>query len=159
VPEHWAVKPLKRIAEFINGDAFKPTEWSDSGTPIIRIQNLNGSRDFNRIARPVEDRYLVHSGDLLFGWSGNRGTSFGPFVWQYDEVCALNQHIFRVVSKALGREYLYWLLKAVTKKVEDEAHGIIGMVHITKGDLGAITVPIPPDDEAATIRGCEEITD
>ena len=94
VPQHWEVTPLKHLAEFINGDAFKPTEWAESGTPIIRIQNLNGSDDFNYFDGEVEPRYLVHDGDLLFGWSGNRGTSFGPFLWRKTEVCALNQHIF-----------------------------------------------------------------
>ncbi len=146
VPSDWNVVPLKHIAQFINGDAFKPTDWADSGIPIIRIQNLNGSDDFNYFDGKVEDRYLVHDGDLLFGWSGNRGTSFGPFIWHYSEVCALNQHIFKVVPVALDKAELYWTLKAVTSHVEDQAHGIIGMVHITKGDLGAIKVPVPSSE-------------
>ena len=158
VPEHWAVIPLKRLADFINGDAFKPTEWAESGIPIIRIQNLNGGEEFNFYDGEVEPRYLVHDGDLLFGWSGNRGTSFGPFLWKRKEVCALNQHIFRVVPISASKQVLYWTLKAVTAHVEDQAHGIIGMVHITKGDLGAINVPIPPEQEhhqVATFLGQE----
>jgi type I restriction enzyme S subunit len=151
VPEHWETIPLKHFADFTNGEAFKPAEWSDSGMPIIRIQNLNEGEDFNYYDGVVEDRYLVHDGDLLFGWSGNRGTSFGPFRWSRNEVCALNQHIFRVVPRAIGKQALYWILKAVTAHVEDQAHGIIGMVHITKSDLGAINVPIPEPLEQASI--------
>ena len=151
VPEHWETVPLKHLADFINGDAFKPAEWADSGMPIIRIQNLNGGEDFNYYDGVVEDRYLVHDGDLLFGWSGNRGTSFGPFRWSRNEVCALNQHIFRVVPRAIAKQALYWILKAVTAHVEDQAHGIIGMVHITKGDLGAINVPVPEPFEQYNI--------
>ena len=143
VPEHWDIVPLKHLAEFINGDAFKPAEWAEAGVPIIRIQNLNGSDDFNYADGEVEERYLVHDGDLLFGWSGNRGTSFGPFLWRYHEVCALNQHIFRVVPWVTDKHSLFWTLKAVTAHVEDQAHGIIGMVHVTKGDLGSINVPVP----------------
>jgi type I restriction enzyme S subunit len=151
VPEHWEVKPLKHLADFINGAAFKPSEWSESGMPIIRIQNLNGGEEFNYFDGEVEKRYLVHDGDLLFGWSGNRGTSFGPFLWRRNEVCALNQHIFRVVPYSADKGELYWILKAVTAQVEDQAHGIIGMVHVTKGDLGAINVPIPPPAEQTAI--------
>ncbi|MEO5795598.1 MAG: restriction endonuclease subunit S [Rhodoferax sp.] len=151
VPGHWEVVPLKHLANFINGDAFKPTEWADSGTPIIRIQNLNGSDNFNYYDGEVESRYLVNDGDLLFGWSGNRGTSFGPFLWRHPEVCALNQHIFRVVPYHAEKRSLYWTLKAVTAHVEDQAHGIIGMVHVTKGDLGAICVPTPPVSEQTQI--------
>jgi type I restriction enzyme S subunit len=151
VPEGWSAKPLKHIAEFINGDTFKPSAWSESGLPIIRIQNLNGSEEFNYFDGAIESRYLVHDGDLLFGWSGNRGTSFGPFLWHRAEVCVLNQHIFRVVPKSLCKRALFWTLKAVTAHVEDQAHGIIGMVHITKGDLGAISVPLPPLPEQTAI--------
>lgn len=151
VPAHWGVMPLKHLADFINGDAFKPSEWADAGTPIIRIQNLNGGEEFNYFAGEVEERYLVRESDLLFGWSGNRGTSFGPFIWRHDGIYALNQHIFRVIPRAMDPKGLYWILKAVTAHVEDQAHGIIGMVHITKGDLGAVNVPIPNSDEQTAI--------
>ena len=153
VPEHWELVPLKHMADFINGDAFKPSEWAESGIPIIRIQNLNGSEEFNYYQGEVEPRYLVHDGDLLFGWSGNRGTSFGPFLWRHKEVCALNQHIFRVMPRSINKYSLFWILKAVTAHVEDQAHGIIGMVHITKGDLGAISVPTPSVAEQSAIAG------
>ena len=110
--------------------------------PLFEFRILTEANTLTTVT-VVEDRYLVHDGDLLFGWSGNRGTSFGPFRWSRNEVCALNQHIFRVVPRAIGKQALYWILKAVTAHVEDQAHGIIGMVHITKGDLGAINVPVP----------------
>lgn len=35
--------------------------------------------------------------------------------------------------------------------MEEEAHGIIGMVHITKGKLGAVKVPVPPPEEQQAI--------
>ncbi|MHB1681506.1 MAG: restriction endonuclease subunit S [Bacilli bacterium] len=143
VPEHWDVVPLKGLAEFINGDAFNPTEWSEAGLPIIRIQNLNGGEEFNYYEGKTQERYLVRPGDLLFGWSGNRGTSFGPFIWNRSGLYVLNQHIFRVKPRRENSICLYWMLKAVTAHVEEQAHGIIGMVHITKGDLGAIRVPFP----------------
>lgn len=151
IPATWKVMPLKHVADFINGDVFKPSDWADAGIPIIRIQNLNGGEDFNYFDGSVAQRYLVHDNDLLFGWSGNRGTSFGPFIWRHKAVCALNQHIFRVVPYSMDRSELYWVLKAVTAQVEDQAHGIIGMVHITKGDLGAINIPVPSRAEQKAI--------
>jgi type I restriction enzyme S subunit len=151
VPEHWGVAPLKRLARFTNGAAFKPTEWAESGYPIIRIENLNGGETFNHFDGEPEDRHLVYDGDLLFGWSGNRGTSFGPYRWRRGQVCVLNQHIFNVTSDLIETNDLYWILKAVTAHVEDQAHGIIGMVHVTKGDLGAIKVPAPSSCEQKAI--------
>ena len=34
---------LGDIATYINGYAFKPTDWSNEGVPIIRIQDLTGN--------------------------------------------------------------------------------------------------------------------
>lgn len=141
VPKHWRAVPFKHVADFVNGMAFKPEQWSESGVPIIRIENLNNGNNFNYYEGQVEDRYHIFSGDLLFGWSGNRGTSFGPFLWQKEGRHYLNQHIFRIADFRCDKKWLYWTLRAVTKSIEDQAHGIIGMVHVTKGKLGGIKIP------------------
>lgn len=151
VPAHWESQPLKHVTQFVNGRGFAPSEWSDTGVPIIRIENLNGSEDFNYFEGVVEERYEVQPGSLLFGWSGNRGTSFGPFRWTRNGLHYLNQHIFRLKGFACDPSWLYWCLVALTRVVEDAAHGIIGMVHITKSDLGALKVPLPPPQEQRAI--------
>lgn len=147
VPAHWEIWPVKYVAQFINGAAFKPTDWGSEGVPIIRIENLNGGDEFNRTTLAAPPKCHVQKGDILFGWSGNRGTSFGPFIWEREGRYYLNQHIFRLEDFNCHRRWLYWMLKAVTLYVEQQAHGIIGMVHITKGDLGVIKVPMPPKTE------------
>jgi type I restriction enzyme, S subunit len=141
LPSHWEPIPLKYVTRFVNGMAFKPDEWTHDGVPIIRIENLNGGEEFNGFEGEVLERYHVNKGDLLFGWSGNRGTSFGPFDWPREGLHYLNQHIFRLAEYECDKRWLYWTLNALTKTIEDEAHGIIGMVHITKGDLGALKIP------------------
>lgn len=151
VPEGWEVSPLKHVADFINGSAFKPETWSEVGTPIIRIENLNGGTDFNCYDGEVNERYIVNQGDILFGWSGNRGTSFGPFIWATPGRFYLNQHIFNVQGYSCDRIWFYWCLRAVTEYVEQQAHGIIGMVHVTKGNLGAVNIPLPPLPEQTAI--------
>lgn len=151
VPEGWELIPFKYVAEFVNGMAFKPEQWSEVGIPIIRIENLNNGESFNYFEGTVEERYHVKTGDLLFGWSGNRGTSFGPFLWHGVGLHYLNQHIFRIADFRCDKKWLFWALKAVTKTIEDQAHGIIGMVHVTKGKLGGIKIPLLPHPEQTQI--------
>jgi type I restriction enzyme, S subunit len=156
IPAHWYVKPLKHVTSFINGFAFKPDEWGLDGTPIIRIENLNGGDTFNYTARQLPTKYCADEGDLLFGWSGNRGTSFGPFLWWRAGKHYVNQHIFRVVGYAVDKVWLYWALRAVTSYVEKQAHGIIGMVHVTRGELGSIPIPVlEPEEQVAIARHLE----
>ena len=152
VPEHWEVKKLKYLTRFVNGIAFKPSEWRDTGIPIIRIENLNGGNAFNYTDREgLPEQLLIRPGDIVFAWSGNRGTSFGSFRWDRDFAGYLNQHIFKLTQYALEREYFHYMLRAVTKHVEDNAHGIIGLVHITKPALGAVAVPVAPRAEQGRI--------
>lgn len=139
-------RTLGDVADFINGYAFKPGEWSENGIPIIRIQNLNGSSEFNHYSGDTSNRWFVEDGDLLFAWSGNRGTSFGPFVWTRGRGL-LNQHIFRVIPKpGIERAFLYVALLELTKEVEKKAHGSAGLVHITKSALTKLPIWIPSVD-------------
>lgn len=139
-------RTLGDVADYINGYAFKPGEWSEDGIPIIRIQNLNGSSEFNYYSGDTSNRWFVEDGDLLFAWSGNRGTSFGPFVWTRGRGL-LNQHIFRVIPKpGIERAFLFVALLGLTKEVEKKAHGSAGLVHITKSALTKLPIWIPSVD-------------
>jgi len=151
IPIHWTVRPLKYAADFVNGFAFKPEEWGPEGTPIIRIENLNGGDAFNCTTRELPEKFCADKGALLFGWSGNRGTSFGPFLWWREGRHYVNQHIFRVVDFEDDRDWFYWVLRAVTFYVEKQAHGIIGMVHVTRGELGSVPIPVVPRGEQTDI--------
>ena len=158
MPAHWEVRKLKHLTRFHNGLAFKPSDWSGAGIPIIRIQNLNGSEAFNYTTKEdLPGFLLINKGDLVFSWSGNRGTSFGPFVWNRDYSGYLNQHIFKLTHISANLTYFYFVLRAVTKHVEEETHGIIGLVHITKPELGSVCVPLaPPREQAAIANWIEE---
>jgi type I restriction enzyme S subunit len=139
----WQRVRIGDLARFINGRAFKPSDWEESGLPIIRIQNLNGSPEFNYYNGAVDDRYYIEDGDLLFSWSGSRGTSFGPHIWHGDRGI-LNQHIFRVENKDLiNRAFLFFALSLITVLIEQRAHGSAGIVHITKSELEKIRLEMP----------------
>lgn len=133
----WMSQPLGRLCRLVNGRAFKPSDWTDDGLPIVRIQNLNDDmKPFNRYKGPVDSRVIIDSGDILLSWSGTPGTSFGCFVWSRGRAL-LNQHIFRVHvdESVIDREFF---VHAVNSKLDEMialAHGAVGLRHITKGKL------------------------
>lgn len=144
----WPLVCIGDVVRLVNGRAFKPEDWKakdSGGLPIIRIQNLNNPfADMNYFTGEVEDRYIVESGSLLFSWSGSRGTSFGPHIWDRDKGI-LNQHIFIVHhDERYIRKFLYYVLKKTVSEVESKLHGGVGLVHITKGDFESIQIPLPP---------------
>ena len=77
IPRGWRSESLGELATFINGYRFHAREWSEAGQPIVRIQNLNGSRDFKHFAGYPKPEWIVEPGDLLFAWAGRKGVSLG----------------------------------------------------------------------------------
>jgi type I restriction enzyme S subunit len=131
----WPTSRLGQVAEFINGRGFKPHEWESTGLPIIRIQNLNGSTEFNFYSGAYNPKIRVSTGELLFAWSGSRGTSFGPHIWKGPEGL-LNYHTWKVVPKSKSdAQFLYFSLLRLTKQIEEEAHGASALVHTQKATI------------------------
>ena len=140
----WATTRLGDVATFVNGRGFKPHEWGEVGLPIIRIQNLNGGTEFNYYSGEFNPKILIRPGDLLFAWSGSRGTSFGPHIWNGPEG-VLNYHTWKVVpTQSEDRDFLFFALKHLTKKIEDEAHGASALVHMQKAFVVDYEIPLPP---------------
>lgn len=96
IPCDWSIKAIRDVCKLINGRGFKPYEWSLTGLPIIRIQNLNGSDEFNYFSGKYNNKIEVNKGQLLFAWSGSKGTSFGPHIWN-GSLSVLNYHTWKVV--------------------------------------------------------------
>ncbi|MEW4530118.1 restriction endonuclease subunit S [Maioricimonas sp. JC845] len=144
---------IGEICSFVNGRAFKSSEWSRTGLPIIRIQNLTDrDRPFNHYDGDYDDKHLVREGDLLFSWSGTPGTSFGTFIWDRPQGL-LNQHIFKVAVDTcrVHKRYFRYALNHRLGDIIRQAHGGVGLKHITKRKLEAIKIPLPPLSEQKRI--------
>lgn len=92
------------------------------------------------------DKRLVRQRDeVLFVKIENDGFNLGAHIWKGDNA-ALNQHIFEVVfdPKRAIKEYLYVTLNRAVTAVEENLHGGVGLVHMTKGNLQKIEIPLPP---------------
>lgn len=149
----WSTRPLGDLCRLVNGRAFKPSDWTATGLPIVRIQNLNDkAKPFNRYDGPVDPRVLIDSGHVLLSWSGTPGTSFGCFLWNRGPAI-LNQHIFRVHVDEASIDPNFFI-HAVNSKLEEMialAHGGVGLRHITKGKLEGIHLPVPSLEEQRRI--------
>lgn len=150
-PSDWRSVELGTICQLINGRGFKPHEWSTTGLPIIRIQNLNGSEAFNYFEGEFDPKILVKNGDLLFAWSGSRGSSFGPHIWRGDDA-VLNYHTWKVeVEAGTDKLFLHQVLRHVTDLVERDTHGQASLVHTQKGTMEKFSILLPPIEEQRKI--------
>lgn len=144
VPEGWEKKPISQLGEYLNGFAFKPSDWQDSGKPIIKIKEMgNGvSNDTPRNnGERVPVKYLVKAGDLLFSWSA----TLMVIVWSGEEGW-LNQHLFKVTpAKGIGREFL---LQSISNTIEEFQNLTTGstMKHIQRNKLDQVFTNVPNDE-------------
>jgi type I restriction enzyme S subunit len=143
VPSGWVAARVNDTGFYINGLAFKPADWKQSGIPIIRIQNLTDpQKEFNYAQGDFPDEVIVRDGDLLVSWSA----TLEAFKWDRGEG-VLNQHIFRVIPQEglADRGFLLVLLRHAIREMADSehAHGLV-MTHINRGPFLNHVVLIPP---------------
>ena len=144
IPACWEVVRLGDVGRFVNGRAFKPSDWGESGLPIVRIQNLTSpDAPFNYYEGPVTSDNLIDNGDIVVSWSASieaRTWNRGPAI--------LNQHIFKVMGHrgVADKRFLFFLLDATTGELRQRVHGTT-MQHVTKGTFDSTRVVLPPLSE------------
>ncbi|WP_300079344.1 restriction endonuclease subunit S [uncultured Thomasclavelia sp.] len=139
---------LGDVATYINGYAFKPSDWSTNGLPIIRIQDLTGnSYQCNRYNGEYDEKYEIVDGDVLISWSA----SLGVYVWK-GEKSVLNQHIFKVVFDKceIDKNFFVHQVANILEKAEVEAHGAT-MKHLTKKVFDSLSFYLPELEEQRKI--------
>ena len=149
IPANWGKSKLKYLGVYINGYAFKPSDWSARGRQIIRIQDLTGSNsgEPNYFDGTLDEKYRVVNGDILVSWAA----TLDAFVWTKEDGW-LNQHIFKAVpNEKIVKGYFLWLLKvAMDNMNNDDKHGIV-MQHVTIGLFNNYVVPLAPYTEQQAI--------
>ncbi len=139
---------LGDVASYINGYAFKPSDYSSEGKPIIRIQNLTGNAyQTNLYNGEIPQKYLITKGDVLISWSA----SLGVYEWTGEEAY-LNQHIFKVCfdKQPVNKNFFVHQTAYAIKKASSQAHGST-MTHLTKKVFESISFAYPSLDKQMSI--------
>jgi type I restriction enzyme S subunit len=94
----------------------------------------------------------VQAGDVLLAWSGTPGTSFGVHIWNRG-FGILNQHIFRVDldQTKITRRWFMHAVNGQLNKLIAQAHGGVGLQHVTRPMVDSLEIPLPPIDEQRRI--------
>lgn len=150
------VVELEKVAKFINGYAFKPSDWDSAGLKIIRIQNLtNSSKPYNRTTKNVPEKYLISKGDILVSWSA----TLDVFEWEDNDDALLNQHIFKVEHdpRVIDKKYFKYVLRHSIEKMSQFTHGST-MKHIVRKDFLKHNIPLPSlEDQKRIVKMLDEV--
>jgi len=139
VPPGWSEVRLEEVLQLINGRAYKRPELLAEGTPVIRIQNLNGGTNWYYSNLELPERQYCDKGDLLFAWSA----SFGPYIWGGSKAI-YHYHIWKLnLSVALNKRFMFYALMNLTDAVRAQSHGL-AMLHMTKAKMERWPLLLPP---------------
>lgn len=143
LPPGWEWARVDDTGDYVNGLAFKNSDWMPAGIPIIRIQNLtNPAVPFNYADGPFPEDRMAHDGDILVSWSA----TLNAFRW-YRGDAVVNQHIFKAIPdhRVVKTDYLFHLLRyCIRAMAESEAaHGLV-MKHINRGPFLTHVIALPP---------------
>ena len=138
-PAKWICLRLGECMGLVNGRAYSQSELLDNGTPVIRIQNLNGGDRWYYSDLDLSPEKYCESGDLLFAWSA----SFGPYIWDGPRAI-FHYHIWRLeLTSIIDKNFAFYLLKYITERVKAASHGL-AMLHITKTKMENWVIVLPP---------------
>ncbi|MET3705871.1 restriction endonuclease S subunit [Arthrobacter sp. UYEF6] len=143
--EDWKPTTIGNLATFDNGYPFKPTELDGNGLPVIRIkQLLDPTQVPDKSSALVRPTQIIDSGDLIFSWSA----TLAARIWDRGPAL-LNQHLFKVIEvPGVLREFMKLTLEHAIPNMN--THGTT-MMHVTKRELVAHKVLLPPLDEQKRI--------
>lgn len=154
---HYLTKSLGEVCEFQNGFAFQSNSFTESGSPILRISNIqNDGISYNRLvffdkesSKENFEKYAVYKGDLVIAMSG--ATTGKLAICDADEVFYLNQRVGKFKpKKELLKSYLYYFL---TTQIEENLKISQGAAqpNLSTEQIKNLSIPLPPLPEQQRI--------
>ncbi len=138
---------LTDIAQYLNGLAmqkFRPND-NESAIPVLKIKELGQGQcdeSSDLCSSAINSDYIVFDGDIIFSWSGTLLVD----IWCGGK-CGLNQHLFKVTSKAYPKWFIYyWTKYHLDKFIRIAKDKAVTMGHIKRCDLETSEVKIPNKD-------------
>ena len=155
LPYNWCLCNLGDVCMLENGFAFSSDQYKAKGIPLIRISNIKDNEislsSCVFINEGYEEKYIVHSGDLLIAMSGATTGKMGIYNQKY--VAYLNQRVgnIKIVdSNLLFDKYRNYFLFSQKNKILELAYGG-AQPNISGKVINSLFVPLPPIAEQKRI--------
>jgi len=161
LPSGWRVEELNNISNFINGFAFKSSQFQNEGIPIVRIGNLlNEVIDLSDKVSYEENTklepYLLQKNDILIAMSG---ATTGKIAYnKHSDKLYLNQRIGCLrVKESILPKYLFNFLKGKKNYLLSLAGGS-AQPNLSSNDIKKVNIPIPPLEQQEKIVKVLDLT-
>lgn len=152
----WTAAKISELARVRSGFAFKSSQWTDDGVPVVKIGNVKRGRldmagcSYVTKADAAQSGFLLSDGDILIGLTGYVGEvakvrEFGPLV--------LNQRVGKFFpTPNCDPNFLFFLVsnEDFRRRVEAASHGS-AQANVSPSAIESFEVLIPPLPEQRAI--------
>lgn len=158
--DEFAPIQLGEVAAVRSGFAFKSSDWTESGVPVVKIANVKDGRlemdgcsfVLQRTADHARDSKL-HAGDILIAMTGYIGDV--AMVRDENLPVLLNQRVGRFVvrdQRRLDSHFLFYLLRnpEVRQEIEGLGYGS-AQPNVSPTLIHGVKIPLPPLPEQRAI--------
>jgi restriction endonuclease S subunit len=137
---------LGDIVKLENGYAFKSSEYSNSGIPLLSIKHLPSCsiNDCHYINENQKyNKFMIKKNDILIALSGNTIGKFGIYLNDY--ISYLNQRVAKItISDLIFNRYLYFIFEAIDfqeyiLKISNNS----AQPNVSSIDIEKLKIPVP----------------
>jgi len=142
-------EPLSNYIRIAGGYAFKSSNYSTTGIPVIRISDFNNERIILDNSKYYKEddalkKYELHQGDIVIALTGGTIAKLG-IVQEGIGKLYLNQRVgkFEVLDDNIfENEYVYWIARSVQSIIKNLAWGA-AIPNVSPKQIEKIEFPIP----------------
>ena len=148
LPQGWEWVRLGEIGETNIGLTYAPSDLSDTGTPVLRSNNIqNGKLDLTalkRVNKDIKKNVLVQQGDLLICARNGSKALVGKtaLITGLSEAMAFGAFM-SIFRSRVNRFLLYFINSPLFRRMIDEVNTMT-INQITQNNLRSTICPLPP---------------
>ena len=149
LPVGWEWTRLGNVIEFVNGFAFKSSDFSNTGVGIVKIGDIQSgkivtasmSRVDKAVVADLDDSLMVNKGEMLIAMSGATTGKLGFNTTS--EVFYINQRVGKISPYCFQIRFLYYPL--TTKIAENLAKSMGSAIpNLSTAQIKDIVFALPP---------------
>ena len=113
VPKGWEQTTLSEICEMQNGYAFKSSEWTDAGIPVIKIGSIQskiliveGNGFVSEDNLSLRSNFVLNDGDIVIGLTGAYVGKVGRMP--ANKKAMLNQRVAKFLAKRINESETFY---------------------------------------------------
>lgn len=144
---------LGELCDYQNGYAFKSSDFTDTGVPVIKITNINDYKlvSDNILCVPNQqkyDKFVAKKGSMLITLTNsNEKMVLMPCIFSEEDKYYVNQRVCQITPKISNINYLFSIFQTniIKSQLNFSKHTI--QVNISADDLIKTLIPIPEDPQ------------